>query len=281
MNTLKTVFLMTLMMALFLFVGQLLGGQSGLMIAFVFALIMNFGSYWFSDKIVLAMYKAKPIDRSSAPKLFQMVENLSQQAGIPVPRIYVIDNPTPNAFATGRNPQNAVVAVTTGILRILNNEEIEGVLAHELAHIKNRDILIGSLVATFAASISFLAQMAGWAMMFGRGSDREDNSGLASLVMIILAPLMATLIQLGISRSREFMADASGASYSKNPNGLASALDKLSRANQIQPIHDASPSTAHMFIVNPLAGGGMSKLFSTHPPMQERIARLRRMTNRV
>jgi len=274
---------MTLMTVLFLFVGNLLGGQSGLMIAFVFALIMNFGSYWFSDKIVLAMYKARQVDAQAAPKLFSMVQDLSARAALPMPRVYVIDNPTPNAFATGRNPNNAAVAVTTGILKILNNDELAGVIAHELAHIKHRDILIGTIAATFVGTITYLAQMASWAMMFGgRSSDREEGgSAIGSLVMIILAPIAATLLQLAISRSREFLADEGGAEITGNPMGLASALNKLVQANEIRPIEDAKPATAHMFIVSPLSGGGVTKLFSTHPPIEERVNRLRLISQRM
>lgn len=276
MNSFKTVFLMTLMMVLFLFVGNLLGGKGGLMIAFVFALVMNFGSYWFSDKIVLAMYRAKPVDRNSSPKLYSLIENLTVRAGLPMPKLYVIDDPTPNAFATGRNPENAAVAVTTGILRILNTEEVEGVLAHELAHVKNRDILIGSIVATFVGTISFITQMASWAYMFGRGGDDDDN-WVSSLLLLIFAPIIATLIQFAISRSREFIADESGAKFANNPRGLASALEKLSEANSRKHVNHAEPATAHMFIVNPLAGGSVMKLFSTHPPIEERVRRLREM----
>lgn len=281
-NTLKTVFLMTLMMVLFLFVGNLLGGQTGLMIAFIFALLMNFGSYWFSDKIVLAMYKARQVDAQAAPKLYGMVEELSQRAALPMPKVYVIDNPTPNAFATGRNPQNAAVAVTTGILKILNNDELAGVIAHELAHIKHRDILIGTITATLVGTITYLAQMASWAMMFGgRSDDREEGSPIASLVMIILAPIAATILQLAISRSREFIADEGGAQMTGNPLSLASALTKLVQANEVRPIENAKPATAHMFIVNPLFGGGVTKLFSTHPPIEERVNRLRMLAQKI
>lgn len=276
MNTLKTVFLMTLMMVLFLFVGNMLGGRGGMMIAFVIALVMNFGSYWFSDKIVLKMYRAKPLERNTAPKIFSLVENLTVRAGLPMPKLYAVEDPTPNAFATGRNPANSAVVVTTGILRILNTDELEGVLAHELAHIKNKDILIGSVVATFVGTISFVAQMAQWAYFFGRGGDDNDN-WIASLLMIILAPIVATLIQLGISRSREYLADESGARYATNPFGLASALEKLSSANQIKGVNHSEPATAHMFIVNPLSGKSFMKLFSTHPPIEERVRRLRSM----
>jgi heat shock protein HtpX len=276
MNTLKTTFLMALMMVLFLFIGNILGGSSGMTIAFMFALVMNFGSYWFSDKIVLAMYRAKEVDASTAPKLYALVEDLAKRAGLPTPRVYVIENPTPNAFATGRNPNHAAIAVNTGILQILNNDELSGVLGHELAHVKHRDILTGTIVATMVGTITFVAQMAGWAAMFGgRGVDRRDNEGgIGALLMLILAPIAATLIQLAISRSREYDADKGGAEISGSPLALASALQKLTQANELMPIENAKPATAHMFIVNPLSGGGMTKLFSTHPPMEERIKRL-------
>ncbi len=280
MNTLKTVFLMTLMMVLFIFVGDLLGGRSGMTVAFMFALAMNFGSYWFSDKVVLAMYKAKEVNAESAPKLYGLVEELSQRASLPMPRVYVIENPTPNAFATGRDPQHAAVAVTTGILKILNTEELAGVIGHELAHVKHRDILIGTIAATFVGTITFVANMASWAMMFGRGNSDDDDSGLASLFLMIVAPIAATLLQLAISRSREFVADEGGAEISGVPLALASALEKLSMQNQMQPIMDAKPATAHMFIVNPLKGGGLMKLFSTHPSMEERVARLRELAKK-
>ncbi len=274
MNTLKTVFLMTAMMVLFMFAGGALGGDTGLAIAFVFALLMNFGAYWFSDKIVLKMYGAREAGQNDVPKLYSMVQELSHHAKLPMPKVYVIDSATPNAFATGRNPENAAVAVTTGILKILSTEELAGVLAHELAHIKNRDILTGTIVATLVATITYLAQMASWAAFFGR-HDNDEDSGLGSLFMIILAPIAATLLQLAISRSREYAADESGASICGDPLSLASALQKLSGANDAVPMQSATPATAHMFIVNPLRGGGMMKLFSTHPPMEERISRLR------
>jgi len=280
MNTLKTVFLMTLMMVLFIFVGNLLGGKSGMTIAFVFALLMNFGSYWFSDKVVLAMYRAKEVDTQSAPKLYGLVEELSQRASLPMPRVYVIENPTPNAFATGRDPQHAAVAVTTGILQMLNTEELAGVLGHELAHVKHRDILIGTVAATFVGTITFVANMASWAMMFGRGNDRDDDNGLASLFLVLVAPIAATLLQLAISRSREFSADEGGSEISGVPLALASALEKLSKQNEVRPIQNAQPATAHMFIVNPLRGGGMMKLFSTHPSLEERVARLKEIAKR-
>lgn len=277
MNTLKTVFLMTLMMVLFLLVGSLLGGRDGLVIAFIISLGMNFFSYWFSDKIVLAMYGAKEVTEREAPQLYRMVKKLTAQAGLPMPRVYVIDNPNPNAFATGRNPQNAAVAVTTGILRILNDEELEGVLAHELAHIRHRDILLATIVATFVGTITFISRLAGWTMMFAGGSrDREESGNvLASLVLLIVAPIAAVILQLAISRAREFMADEGGARISGKPLALASALSKLEQAAQLVPMHNASPSTAHLFIVNPLRGSSIMKLFSTHPPIEERIRRLK------
>lgn len=273
MNTLKTVFLMTLMTVLFLLVGNLLGGKTGLTIAFFFALLMNFGSYWFSDKIVLSMYKAKEVTKETAPRLYLLVEQLAANASLPMPKVYVIDDATPNAFATGRDPQHAAVAATTGIIRGLNNEELAGVLGHELAHVKHRDILIGTIAATFVGTITFLAEMAGWAMMLGGGRGR-DNEGISSLFLIILAPIAATLLQLAVSRSREFDADAGGAKISGNPLALASALAKLERANQVKPLTNARPASAHMFIVNPLRGKAMMKLFSTHPSTEERIKRL-------
>lgn len=276
MNTLKTVFLMTLMMVLFLFVGYLLGGSTGMTIAFIFSLMMNFGSYWFSDKIVLAMYRAKEVNRETAPKFYEVVEELARNANIPMPRVYIIDDPTPNAFATGRNPQNAAVAATTGILRGLNNQELAGVMAHELAHVQHRDILIGTIAATLVGTITYIAQMAGWAMMFGRGgSDDEDSGGISTLFLLILAPIAATLLQLAVSRSREYLADEGGAKISGNPLALASALQKISSANEVKPVEHAGPASAHMFIVNPLHGGGVMSLFSTHPPVEERIKRLR------
>ncbi|RPI71111.1 MAG: zinc metalloprotease HtpX [Ignavibacteriales bacterium] len=274
MNTLKTVFLMTLMMVLFLTVGYFLGGSTGMTIAFIFALILNFGSYWFSDKIVLSLYRAKEVTRETAPKFYNMVEQLAQNANLPMPKVYIINDPTPNAFATGRNPKHAAVAATTGILQGLNNDELSGVMAHELAHVKNRDILTGTIAATLVGTITYIAQMAGWALMFGRGGDDDDGGGIGGLFMLIVAPIAATLIQFAISRSREFAADAGGAQISNSPAALASALGKISRANEIKPVNHVNPASAHMFIVNPLHGGGIAKLFSTHPPVEERIKRL-------
>ena len=277
MNAVKTVFLMTLMMVLFLFVGYLLGGNTGMTIALVFSLLMNFGSYWFSDKIVLKMYRAKEVNRESAPKFNDMIESLAKQANLPMPKVYLINDPTPNAFATGRNPNHAAVAATTGILQGLSNEELAGVMAHELAHVKHRDTLISTIAATLVGSISFIAQMAGWVFMFGRGSNDRGGSGIGGLVLLILSPILAMLIQMAISRSREFAADKGGAEFTGNPLGLASALQKISRGNQLKPVYNSNPTTAHMFIINPLHGGGMSKLFSTHPSTEERIKRLQAM----
>ena len=282
MNTLKTVFLMTVMMILFLFVGYLLGGDTGMAIAFIFSLFMNFGTYWFSDKVVLSMYKAREVNKETAPELYAIVNRLAQNANLPVPRIYIIDDPTPNAFATGRNPEHAAIAATTGIIKGLNTEELSGVLGHELAHIKHRDILIGTIAATLVGTITFIAQMAGWAMMFGgRGGSKDDDNGLGSLFLIILAPIAATLLQLAVSRSREYLADQGGAQFSGDPMALASALGRISKANQIKPVNNAGPASAHMFIVNPLRGKSLMKLFSTHPPVEERIKKLQSMTTGI
>lgn len=273
MNAFKTAFLMAVMMIIFMLVGQLIGGQSGLMIAFGLSLLLNFGSYWFSDKIVLTMYHAQEATRNEYPQLYEIIERLSGKAGLPMPKVYVMDNPTPNAFATGRNPQNAAVAVTNSIMKILNKDELEGVIAHELTHIKNRDILIGTIAATLVGTISMIANMAKWAMIFGGGRDNDDDrgSGIGDLVLIILAPIIAMLIQMAISRRREYMADEGGAQISGKPLGLAGALDKLSRASELLPMANAGASSAHMFIVNPLNGRSMMRWFSTHPPIEERI----------
>jgi heat shock protein HtpX len=282
MNTLKTVFLLGALTGLLMLIGGYFGGQTGVVIAFIFAMIMNFGSYWFSDKIVLKMYQAQEVTESQAPELYRMVKDLAMKASMPMPRVYIIPQDTPNAFATGRNENHAVVAATEGILRILNRDELEGVLAHELTHIKNKDMLIGSIAATIAGAIVMLANMAQWAAIFGglggRSDDDEGGGNMIGLiVMAILAPLAATIIQMAISRSREFMADTGGAKISGKPYGLASALEKISRAGQQIPM-DANPQTAHMFIVNPLSGRALMNLFSTHPPVEERVARLRKMT---
>jgi len=279
-NYLKTTFLMTLMTLLLVFAGQALGGQNGAMIAFVFAVAMNGFSYWFSDKIVLKMYKAHPITEQESPDIYSIVRELSQRAKLPMPKVYLIDNPTPNAFATGRNPEHAAVAVTTGIVQILNREELSGVIAHELSHVLHRDILISTIAASIAGAISMLANMAQWAMIFGgfgRSNDNEQRGGIfGAIAMMIVAPLAAMLIQMSISRSREFAADAGAARLTKNPMGLVSALRKLQEGNKRIPMH-ASPATAHMFIVSPLSGRGMASLFSTHPSMDERIKRLEGM----
>ncbi len=279
MNTMKTFLLMAILTVLLVFVGRMIGGQGGMIMAFLFAIVMNFGTYWFSDKIVLRMYGAQEVTRADAPELHQMVEELSGRAGLPMPKVYVIPNDQPNAFATGRNPQHAAVAVTQGIMRTLSRDELRGVLGHELAHIKHRDILVGTIAATIAGAISMLAQMGHFAMLFGggRSSDSEEGGNpLAGLLMIILAPIAAMLIQMAISRSREYMADEGGSQIAGNPLSLANALRKLdAKAKQI-PM-EANPATAHMFIVSPLSGRGLMSLFSTHPPMEERIARLEAM----
>jgi len=279
-NSIKTVLLLGALTGLLMFIGGLIGGRGGVYIAFIFAVIMNFGSYWFSDKIVLRMYRAQEVSESSAPGLFNIVRNLALKANLPMPRVFIIPEETPNAFATGRNEKHAVVAVTEGIMRILNKEELEGVIAHELSHIKHKDMLIGSIAATIAGAISMLATMAQWTAILGGGSsssDDDDHGGIIGLLaMAILAPIAATIIQMTISRSREYLADAGAAGITKNPYGLAAALEKLTRASQVVPL-DANPSTAHMFIVNPLSGKAFMNLFSTHPPLEERIARLRSM----
>ncbi|OGW81980.1 MAG: protease HtpX [Omnitrophica bacterium RIFCSPLOWO2_12_FULL_44_17] len=281
MNTFKTMLLLTAMTLLFMFVGGAIGGRSGMMTAFMFACIMNLGSYWFSDKIVLAMYGAKPISEAEAPEIYRIVNTLSQRANVPMPKVYRIPTHTPNAFATGRNPQHAVVAVTDGILDILSEDELAGVLGHELGHVQHRDILIASLAATIAGAISMLASMARWAFMFGGigGRDRENNGHpIVFLISAILAPIAAMMIQLAISRSREYEADKAGAQFCGNPLFLANALRKLDAGVKRFPMSNDSATTAHMFIVNPLRGGGLMSLFSTHPPIEERIARLEKMS---
>jgi heat shock protein HtpX len=279
MNTIKTALLLGALTGLLMLIGGFFGGQQGVVIAFIFAIVINFGSYWFSDKLVLRMYKARPVSESEAPELYAMVKNLALKASLPMPHVYIIPGDTPNAFATGRDEHHAVVAVTEGILRILDRDELEGVISHELTHIKNRDMLIGSIAATLAGTIVMLAHMAQWAAIFGGASsdDEEGGGGIIGLIlMAILAPIAAAIIQMAISRSREYLADAGGAKISGKPYDLAAALEKLSRASRAIPM-EANPSTAHMFIVNPLTRRSLMNLFSTHPPIEERIARLRSM----
>ena len=276
-NTLKTTLLLGLLTGLFVAIGGWLGGQSGMVVAFLMAVVMNFVSFWFSDKIVLRMYGAQPLAESQAPEVHRIVRRLATQAGIPMPPLYLIPSPSPNAFATGRSPQHAAVAVTEGILRLMNEKELEGVLAHELSHVLNRDILVSTVAATLAGAISMLANMAQWSMfMGGSRSDDDRPNPIGLIATIILAPLAAMLIQMAVSRSREYGADATGARMTHNPEGLASALGKLHRATQAVPMQ-ASPATAHLFIVNPLSGRALASLFSTHPPVEDRIARLRAM----
>jgi heat shock protein HtpX len=280
MNGLKTMVLMMLLTLLLVFGGAALGGRTGMTFALVMAFVMNFISYFFSDKIVLKMYRAREATEAEAPILHRIVRRLSQKAGIPMPKVYIIPDMSPNAFATGRSPQHAAVAATEGIMQILSEEELSGVMAHELAHVMHRDILIGTVAATIAGAISYLAQMAQWAMIFGGGRrDDDDGSPIAALVMMIVAPLAAMLIQMAISRSREYSADEGGAALNGNPMALANALRKLAKGSQAIPMH-ATPATSHMMIVNPFKGGGIVKLFSTHPPIEERIARLEAMRGR-
>ena len=274
-NSLKTILLMALMMGILLFIGDWMGGEQGLWMAFIFSLLMNFGMYWFSSKIVLMTYRAKEATEADAPKLFGIVRRLAAQAQLPMPKVYIIPGDSPNAFATGRNPEHAVVAATEGILHLLSDDELEGVIAHELAHVKHRDILIATLVASMAGTITFVARMAMYASIFGGGSrDRENSNPFGQILLIILAPIAAMLIQFAVSRSREFAADEGGAQISQRPLSLANALRKLERGVEQIPMTNAGTATAHMFIVNPLFGGGITKLFSTHPPTEERIARL-------
>jgi len=278
-NMFKTAILLAVLTALLVLIGGAIGGQHGMAVAFVMALVMNFFSYWFSDKIVLAMYGAKPIEETQAPGLYALIRRLTTRAGIPMPRVYLIPSDTPNAFATGRNPQHAAIAVTEGIMRLLDEEELEGVLAHELAHVANRDVLISTIAATLAGAITYLAHMAQWAAMFGGGRSDDDEGGsnpFALILMAILAPIAALLVQMAVSRSREYQADATGARVAGQPWGLAKALEKLQMAQQVAPMA-ANPATAHLFIVNPLSGQTLMTLFSTHPPLEERIARLRAM----
>ena len=278
MNNIKTMLLLVMLTLIFITAGAAMGGKNGMTIGLIFALGMNLFSYWFSDKIVLKMYRAREVSEAEAPELYGVVRRLAQKAEIPMPRVYIINEDQPNAFATGRNPNHAAVAVTTGIMRILSHEELMGVIGHELAHVKHRDILIGTIAATFAGAISYLAQMAQWAMIFGgnRGDDDEGGGPVAAIVMMIVGPIAAMIVQMAISRSREYIADEGGASISGNPRYLSGALRKLDSASKKIPMN-ANPATSHMFIVSPLSGGGILKLFSTHPPIEERIARLESM----
>ena len=275
-NQFRTAMLLAAMTVLVVFIGKLLGGRQGMLIALVFAAGMNFFSYWYSDKIVLRMYRAVEASPNHAPELYHMVADLARNAGLPMPKVYIIPQESPNAFATGRNPDHAVVAVTQGLLRLMAPKEIQGVLAHEMAHIKNRDILIGSVAATMAGAIMVLASMARWSAIFGGRSDEDEGGmgGLGLILMSIIAPMAAMVIQMAVSRSREYLADATGAGIAGSPNGLANALEKLGAYSGRLPM-SANPSTAHMFIVNPLRGKSLMSLFSTHPPLADRIAKLR------
>ncbi len=273
---LRLIALMTAMTLLLMFCGNLIGGQQGMLVALIFSAIMNFFSYWFSDKAVLKMYRAQEVESG---ELYDVVSELVRDNNLPMPKVYMIPQSVPNAFATGRDPQHAAVAATEGILQILSREELKGVMAHELTHVRNRDILIGTIVATLAGAITYLASMARWAAIFGggRGSDGERSNGFAMLAMAFLAPIAAMLIQMAVSRSREYKADEGGAKLCGNPHYLAQALAKLQVANQRSPMQNANPTTAHMFIVSPLTGSSFASLFSTHPPVEERIARLEQM----
>ena len=276
-NKIKTFLLLGGLMLFMIFMGNLIGGRSGMYIAFLLASGMNFFAYWFSDKIVLKMYGAQEVSPAEAPELHRMVEDLAREAGIPKPKVYIIPDDSPNAFATGRNPEHAAVAATQGIMRILTPEELKGVLAHEIGHVRNRDILISTIAATMAGAIMILANMVKWGAIFGMGRDDDEGGGiLGAIVLAIVAPIAAMLIQMAISRSREYLADETGARLAHNPQSLASALGKLARGVEHNPMN-ASPATAHMFIVNPLTGSSLLNLFSTHPPLEERIARLRAM----
>lgn len=280
-SKLKTMFLLALLSGLILFMGRLFGGSTGLAVAFGIALVMNVGSYWFSDKIVLAAYKAREVAPEEAPMLHKIVDEIAREAGIPKPRVCIIPDDSPNAFATGRNPEHAVVAVTRGILRLLSEQELRGVIAHEIGHVANRDILVQSIASVLATVVMYLANFLQFAAIFGGGRDSENRGpfgAIAGLLLALIAPIAASLIQFAISRSREYLADATGARLSRSPEALASALGKLDAYARQLPMHDATPATAHMFIVNPLTGsGGVARLFTTHPSTEERIARLREM----
>lgn len=285
MNLFKTTILLGLLTGLFLLIGQALGGKQGMIMAFVFAAVMNLGAYWFSDKIILRMYNAKEVESNEAPELYSIVKELAVKASLPMPKVYIVQDETPNAFATGRNPQHAAVAVTTGILRILDRNELKGVIAHELSHVYHRDTLISSIAATIAGAIAMLANMAQWGMLLGRSENNQEGSSnlIGGIVMMIVAPIAAALIQMAVSRSREYAADAKGAKLSGEPLALASALQKLENINHQMPMEEAEahPATAHLFIVNPLSGRSILRLFSTHPPTEDRIRRLREMASRV
>lgn len=279
-SQIKTAILLGLLTALILLFGRLLGGQTGLIIAFVLAIGMNVSSYWFSDRIILSMYKAKPVSPEQAPELHRIVEELANKARLPKPKVFILPEKTPNAFATGRNPKHGVVAVTQGILELLSPQELKGVLAHEMGHINNRDILIQTVAATLAGVIMFVSSMVKWAAIFGLGGDDEEGGNpLLAIVLAIIAPIAAMLIQMAISRSREYLADQTGAKLSENPNYLASALEKLDAYSRKVPLKKGNPATAHMFIVNPFSGQNLAKWFSTHPPIQDRIQRLRSMAS--
>ncbi len=278
-GTFKTALLLTALTLLFVYIGKAVGGNAGMTIAFVMALIMNLGAYWYSDRIVLSMYGAREVTPETAPRLYQIVSSVARRAGLPVPRVYIIPTPTPNAFATGRDPSHSAVAVTQGLLQMLEADELEGVIAHEIGHIKHRDILISSVAATLAGAIGYLATMAQWAFIFGGGVRGDDDSplgGIGALLLVLLAPVMALIVQMSISRAREFEADRAAAEITRRPLSLATALKKISFGCERVPMRAANPATAHMFIVNPLRGG-LAGLFSTHPPVEERIARLERM----
>ena len=273
-NQIKTGLLLAVLTALILLIGQALGGGGGLAIAFILAIARNVGSYWFSDRIVLMMYKANEVSPEQAPKLHQAVEGLSKKAGIPKPRVFIIPEESPNAFATGRNPNYGIVAVTEGILKLISMDELKGVLAHEISHIKNRDILIQTITATLAGVIMFVSSMIRWMAIFGMGGDDEGGNPIVAIVLAIIAPIAAMLIQMAISRSREYLADQTGAEISGSPRSLAGALEKMEEYSKRKPLKTGNAASAHMFIVNPFSGKNISKLFSTHPPVQDRVQRL-------
>jgi heat shock protein HtpX len=283
MNYMKTTLLLGFLTVLLVLLGQFIGGSRGAITFFIIAAIMNLISYWFSDKIVLKMYHAKQVDESESPRLYAIVKDLAQRANLPMPKVYIVENPTPNAFATGRNPSHASVAATSGILKILSDDELKGVMAHELAHVQNRDILISTIAATIAGAISMIANVVQWGAMFGGASRDDDDRGgsmIAAIAMAIVAPIAAMIIQMAISRSREYAADYAGAKLSGKPLALASALGRLEQTVRALPMQGGSPSTAHLFIVNPFRGG-IAGLFSTHPPMEERIRRLEDLSREI